>query len=112
MIPKRRRSSGSGSAGPVEPHSGTRSYHVGSVEDRSGKSEREPAQLFTNASGRFFIEGVEAGKSYTVSLDLNGTTTRVIIDAPPGIVGIYSLADPVMIEVDAASPPESHESGS
>ena len=87
-------------------------YAVGFAEEVSGAGGREPVQVFTNASGRFFIEGVEAGKSYAISLDLNGSTTRAVIDVPPDIAGIYSLANPLVLEADIASPPESQESGS
>lgn len=87
-------------------------YAVGSVEELSGTGEREPVQVFTNASGRFFIEGVEAGKSYAISLDLNGATTQVVIEVPPDIAGIHAIADPVVLEIDMAPPPENQENGS
>jgi outer membrane usher protein len=87
-------------------------YSAGTVEEVSGDSGREPVLVFTNASGRFFIEGVEAGKSYEISLNLNGSTTRVVIEVPPDIAGIYAMADPVVLQTGVASPPEDKENGS
>jgi outer membrane usher protein len=85
-------------------------YAVGSAKEVSGSGGREPVHVFTNASGRFFIEGVEAGKSYEISLNLNGSMTQVVIDVPPGIAGIYAVADPVVLE--RAPPPQYKENGS
>jgi outer membrane usher protein len=87
-------------------------YAVGSAEELSGAGGQEPVQVFTNASGRFFIEGVEAGKSYAISLSLNGSMTQVTVAVPPDVAGIHTIAGPLVLEADVESPPERKENGS
>jgi outer membrane usher protein len=87
-------------------------YAVGAAEELPGAGGREPVQVFTNAAGRFFMEGVEAGKSYAISFRLNGSTARVIIEVPPDVAGIHAIADPVVLDADVESPPEGKENGS
>lgn len=87
-------------------------YASGSAEEVGGSGGREPIPVITNASGRFFIEGVEAGKSYAVSLDLKGAAARVVIAVPADIAGIHSLPEPVALDIDVAPPGAAKENGS
>jgi outer membrane usher protein len=87
-------------------------YASGSAEEAGGGAGQEPIPVITNASGRFFIEGVEAGKRYEVNLNLKGSAARVIIEVPPDMAGIHALPEPVVLDVDVASPSAGKEKGS
>lgn len=59
-----------------------------------------PPQFFTNATGRFFVEGVKAGKSYSLRLEVNGVQTSVNVDVPDTSEGIYRLEAPLKLPID------------
>lgn len=61
-------------------------------------------QLFTNEKGRFFVEGVEAGKTYRLDVDVAGTRVTATIDVPKDADGIFRLPAPLKLEIDAPTP--------
>ncbi|MXP42127.1 hypothetical protein GRI75_10795 [Altererythrobacter soli] len=87
-------------------------YASGFAEEVGGNAGREPIPVITNAAGRFFIEGVEAGKSYAISLDLKGSAARVVLEVPADIAGIHALPAPVVLDMDVEPPAASKENGS
>ena len=86
-------------------------FAVGLVEKLSGDDQAEPVQVFTNSTGRFFIEGVEAGESYSVVLTIGETTVTQTIDVPEDLNGIYSLEEPLYLDIDVgvSAPAEDEE---
>ena len=78
-------------------------YATGAVVEIDPPSVIEPAPIFTNATGRFFVEGVEAGKSYRIALTIAGAQTFATIDVPAELSGIYALDAPLAIDVDVPS---------
>ncbi len=96
--------------GNMVDHSGKPiAYAVGLVEKIGGGGEDDPGQVFTNASGRFFIEGVEAGESYRVVLTVEGTSVTQTIDVPEDLSGIYTLEEPLSLDVEVSTPTEDEE---
>lgn len=75
-------------------------FAIAQIAAEDGSPLPEPAQLFTNASGRFFVEGLEAGKSYRLTLSLNGRETSGTLSIPAGTTGLYRLAEPIALPVD------------
>ena len=67
---------------------------VGAAEDSP------PALLFTNASGRFFLEGMEAGQSYDIIASVNGEPVRFRLDVPKDVKGIWKPVDPITLDVE------------
>lgn len=74
-------------------------------EARRVKAEPdEPSlQLFTNAGGRFFLEGAMAGETYELTIRLGDTTLETTLIIPPDIVGIHRIEDPIAFDVAAPS---------
>ncbi|WP_379922500.1 hypothetical protein [Erythrobacter sp. R86502] len=75
-------------------------YAAGSVEEIDPATATGSVPVFTNASGRFFVEGVQAGKSYRVTLTIAGQQVVTTIDVPEGINGIYDLEEPRALDID------------
>ncbi|OHD06782.1 fimbria/pilus outer membrane usher protein [Sphingopyxis sp. RIFCSPHIGHO2_12_FULL_65_19] len=69
-----------------------------------GKPGGPPIQLFTNETGRFFVEGVEAGRGYAVDLQVGGQRVSTRIDVPDDADGLFRLGAPVKLEIDAPAP--------
>ena len=68
---------------------------------RVGADASEAAiPVFTNGSGRFFLEGVTAGSAYKVSLAIDGTDLAATISVPDEVVGLYRLETPVSLAPD------------
>ncbi|MBB6427479.1 fimbrial biogenesis outer membrane usher protein [Sphingopyxis sp. JAI128] len=65
--------------------------------------------LFTNAAGRFFVEGVEAGKSYRLMIDVDGRTISATVAVPEDAEGIFRLDTPIRFDMDAARRSEENE---
>ena len=84
-------------------------YAVGLVEKIGSDGEGDPVQVFTNATGRFFIEGVEAGESYRVVLTVGDISVTQTIDVPEDLSGIYTLEAPLALDVDVNQPAEDEE---
>jgi outer membrane usher protein len=78
-------------------------YATGSVAEIGPAIAIEPSAIFTNAVGRFFVEGVEAGKSYRISLTIAGTQTFATINIPAELSGILTLDAPLTFDVDVPS---------
>ena len=85
-------------------------YAVGLVEKVGVEDDEDPGQIFTNATGRFFIEGVEAGESYRVVLTVGEISVTHIIEVPEDLSGIYTLEQPLALDVDVSTPTEEEES--
>ena len=73
---------------------------------RVGSNEDAPIPLFTNGSGRFFLEGVVAGASYRLTISREDETIETVVPIPEGTVGILRLEDPEVIGPRDLSPGE------
>ena len=72
-------------------------YAVGTSEPVVPSKESEPTQIFTNSTGRFLIEGAEAGKRYRITLDVEGQIHNLDIDVPAEFSGIFKLEQPLAL---------------
>ena len=64
---------------------------------RLGAADAAPLQLFTNGSGRFFLEGIVAGEIYSLHIGLDGEALEALVSVPADTVGILRLSDPVIL---------------
>ena len=60
----------------------------------------EAIQIFTNAKGRFFLEGVEAGRTYDITVTADGQTAMEAVAIPEGVTGIYELTAHLAYDLD------------
>ncbi len=79
-------------------------YAVGEVtmvgsEDNPGKG----IQVFTNKSGRFFVEGLISGKRYNVTVMTEGQSASQEIDVPQDLSGIFKLERKLILDLDVPS---------
>lgn len=63
----------------------------------AGAAGEAPIPVFTNGSGRSFLEGVMAGSSYEMSVSVDGARLVATIDVPDGVVGLHRLDAPVTL---------------
>ena len=54
--------------------------------------------FFTNAGGRFFMEGLDPGVRYEVLIDVDGDPQRFVLEAPEDAFGIWRMEQPIVIE--------------
>ncbi len=69
-----------------------------------GPQRESGIQLFTNETGRFFIEGVEAGRGYDLEIDVGGKQVSSRIEVPDDADGLFRLSAPLKLEIDVAAP--------
>lgn len=75
---------------------------AGEARKSGGPEDAIPATFFTNASGRFFLEGLEAGGSYEVIVTVAGVPSRFSIEVPKDAKGVWTpTAD---VRIDAIAP--------
>tara|TARA_R110000796_G_scaffold8843_2_gene28583 strand:- start:1932 stop:4520 length:2589 start_codon:yes stop_codon:yes gene_type:complete len=60
----------------------------------------EATQIFTNAKGRFFLEGVEAGRTYDITVTADGQTATEAVAIPEDVTGIYELKANLAYDLD------------
>jgi outer membrane usher protein len=60
----------------------------------------EATQIFTNAKGRFFLEGVQAGRTYDITVTAAGQTATEAVAIPEGVTGIYELKAHLAYDLD------------
>jgi outer membrane usher protein len=70
------------------------------VEESGDTAAKTPSQIFTNASGRFFAEGLQSGKSYALSVTIGGKKAHAKIAIPGDISGMYRMDGYLFFEVD------------
>lgn len=77
-------------------------YISGEVTLLEAKKDEEskPKQVFTNAKGRFFVEGVEAGRSYQVTVTVDGTQYTNKLDIPDDVAGLHRIDDYYFYDID------------
>ncbi|MEH6660437.1 MAG: fimbria/pilus outer membrane usher protein [Parasphingorhabdus sp.] len=76
-------------------------YVTGIARDASILGElAEVTQIFTNAKGRFFLEGVEAGRTYDITVTADGQTATEAVAIPEDVSGIYELKAQLAYDLD------------
>lgn len=90
-----------GSGAPIRYGSG--SAHV------VGKGEDVSIPVFTNAVGRFFIDGVEAGKTYRMQLSAGGREASFELAVPADAKGLFRFAQPIRIALTGTAEEEKRE---
>lgn len=76
-------------------------FVTGEARRVGAESSERSLQLFTNAGGRFFLEGAMAGETYELTIRVKDTTLETVLIIPPDIVGIYRIEDPIAFDVAA-----------
>lgn len=72
----------------------------GEVRKADAPADAVPAILFTNAAGRFFVEGLEAGGTYEAIVTVAGRPVRFMLEVPDGVQGIWRPAAPIPLDVE------------
>ncbi|WP_131453153.1 fimbrial biogenesis outer membrane usher protein [Aurantiacibacter arachoides] len=70
-------------------------FFTGSVRSSDGNDDNDAAQVFTNAAGRFFLDGLVAGESYVLTFPGQSISEGTILAVPEDALGIVRLDDPV-----------------
>lgn len=74
-----------------------------------GAEHNEPSQIFTNAKGRFFLEGVEAGQTYNITILVDGKPETKTIAIPDDVTGIYEPDSYIIYDIDVQSKGENDD---
>ena len=72
----------------------------GEVRKADAPADAVPAILFTNAAGRFFVEGLEAGGTYEAIVTVAGRPVRFTLQVPDGVQGIWRPAAAIPLDVE------------
>lgn len=75
--------------------------------DANAEGDGKSITFFTNARGRFVLDGVEAGKSYALHLETNDQRAQQTLSIPDGMVGTYRLEGYVYFDLDVPPPDNS-----
>ncbi|MFC4290945.1 fimbria/pilus outer membrane usher protein [Sphingorhabdus arenilitoris] len=70
------------------------------LQDGAKNANEESKPIFTNAKGRFFLEGVEAGRTYRVTVTIDDRLITKDLAIPEETSGIYRIGDYVFFDVD------------
>ncbi|BDI61941.1 hypothetical protein [Qipengyuania nanhaisediminis] len=65
--------------------------------DNQLNTEVDPISVFTNASGRFLLEGLKEGSTYEVTVAGPDGPATALITVPDGTVGLYREEQPVTL---------------
>lgn len=75
-------------------------FVTGLARDAALLEEDAGTQIFTNAKGRFFLEGVEAGRTYDITVTADGQTATEAVIIPEDVTGIYELKAVLAYDLD------------
>ncbi len=75
----------------------------GSEASKDGDETGAAVQLFTNAKGRFFLESVEAGKTYVITVEVDGQQDTQSVSVPEDVTGLYRLDSNIVYNIDVES---------
>ena len=70
-------------------------FVTGTARPIEAREAADAIPVFTNASGRFFLEGLVAGETYVLSFSDASSPTDTILSVPDDSLGIVRLAEPV-----------------
>jgi outer membrane usher protein len=76
-------------------------FVTGELHQNDGEGKALP--LFTNATGRFFVDGVEAGKEYTAKVTLGEKQIEKPLKIPADASGMYKVGEFIFFEVNVES---------
>ncbi len=66
---------------------------------RVGGKEPEPKLVFTNGSGRFFLDGLVEGATYQISVTVDGRRVTTDVAVPTGKAGPTRIAAPIRLDM-------------
>ena len=66
---------------------------------RVGGKEIEPKLIFTNGSGRFFLDGLEEGATYEITVPVGGRSVTTTIEVPAGKTGPVRIEAPIRLDM-------------
>jgi len=75
-------------------------FVTGLARDAALLEEDAGTQIFTNAKGRFFLEGVEAGRTYDITVTADGQNATEAVIIPEDVTGIYELKAVLAYDLD------------
>ena len=61
--------------------------------------DAEPSLVFTNGSGRFFLDNLMPGERYEISITVGGSRSKVVIEVPRTSSGPARLEAPIKLDV-------------
>ncbi len=73
------------------------------VQNDNAEEQAEVIQIFTNAKGRFFLEGVEAGQTYNITATVDGQTATQSVTIPDEVTGLYEQDRYLFYDLDVAA---------
>ena len=73
-------------------------YAIGEAHPLGREGDVLSIQIFTNASGRFFMEGLEAGEEYRIDIAVDGNTSSATITVPDDANGTFELSTPIAFD--------------
>lgn len=79
-------------------------FASGQARKVGGDETDEPLLVFTNSSGRFFLENVAAGAAYELTVTAGEVSTRTTINVPAETVGIYRIEQPITLDLTMPEP--------
>lgn len=73
------------------------------VEGVEVSETNAPGLFFTNAGGRFFVEGLDPGVDYEILIDDGEGPQRFILTTPDDAFGIWRIEEPLVFEAQEAA---------
>ena len=78
---------------------------AGQATDLDAPDTYAPSVIFTNATGRFFVEKLVAGHRYEAILNANGRSVRFRFEVPPDAEGVFRIDTPIRVDAEPAKEP-------
>ncbi|UUL81438.1 fimbria/pilus outer membrane usher protein [Sphingomonas qomolangmaensis] len=76
------------------------SFASGQARKVGAGEKDEPLLIFTNGSGRFFLENVAQGTSYEITISAGDIVARTTVSVPSETVGIHRIEQPVPLDLE------------
>lgn len=73
---------------------------AGEMREAGAPADSVPMQLFTNSSGRFFVEGLKPGKTYEALINVAGTPVRFSLTVPEDAKGIWKREEAFVLDTE------------
>lgn len=73
---------------------------AGELRETGAPADSIPLQLFTNSSGRFFVEGLKPGKSYEALVNVAGSPVRFSLSVPEDAKGIWKREEAFTLDTE------------
>lgn len=77
----------------------------------NGEGSEETVAFFTNAGGRFLLEGLQEASSYELIIDGPDGPVSATVTVPEGTVGLYRTETPIQLDAPLSDPPTPKTAG-